>query len=117
MDTHESYTQKRVLIIFTGGTIAGNVAESKVNESVKSDPENFLTIVGNSVQILKKNWRIEIKPDIVELFNVDSSNIVPEHWTTLAEKIKESYGQLRCFPHTARHKYNGIYVCCSIFRA
>ncbi len=87
----DTYAQKRLLIIFTGGTIAGNVAQSDVNESVKSDPDSFKAIVESSVATVKKNWNIEIKPEIIELFNVDSSNIVPENWSTLATKIQETY--------------------------
>lgn len=93
----DTYAQKRILIIFTGGTIAGNVAKSEVSQSVKSDPDSFLTVVKNSTEIIKKNWNIEIKPDIVELFNVDSSNILPENWSTLAEKIRETYDQYDAF--------------------
>ncbi|MEK7583212.1 MAG: asparaginase [Patescibacteria group bacterium] len=87
----DTYAQKRVLIIFTGGTIAGNVAKSNISESVKSDPNSFLSIVENSVEVIKKNWNIQITPDIVELFNLDSSNILPENWAILAGKIQEVY--------------------------
>src|SRR5580704_6578398 len=97
MRKNESYTQKRVLIIFTGGTIAGNVAQSKVSQNIKSDPNSFIAIVNNSVDMLKKNWSIEVKPDIIELFNVDSSNIVPENWSTLASKIQETYDKYDAF--------------------
>ncbi len=45
---------KRVLIIFTGGTIAGNVAKSDVSQDTKSDPNSFLNIVENSIDIVKK---------------------------------------------------------------
>ena len=97
MQDIKQYTQKRVLIMFTGGTVAGNVAESKAVASVKSDPDSFMSIVANSVDILKRNWSIEVVPDIIELFNVDSSNIVPENWTTLANKIQESYDNYDAF--------------------
>lgn len=88
-----TYAQKRLLIIFTGGTIAGNVAQTAVTESVKSDPDSFMAIVESSVATVKKNWNIEILPQIEELFNVDSSNIVPENWSALAAKIQETYDQ------------------------
>ncbi len=93
----EIYAQKRLLIIFTGGTIAGNVAKSNVNESVKSDPDDFMSIVQSSVEVVKKNWNIEIKPEVVELFNVDSSNILPENWTKLASTIQETYDQFDAY--------------------
>lgn len=89
----DAYTQKRLLIISTGGTIAGNVAHSNVTESVKSDPDSFMAVIESSVAIVKKNWNIEIKPEVIELFNVDSSNILPENWSTLAAKIQETYDQ------------------------
>ncbi|PIY68695.1 hypothetical protein COY90_04550 [Candidatus Roizmanbacteria bacterium CG_4_10_14_0_8_um_filter_39_9] len=92
-----TFTHKRVLVLFTGGTVAGNVAKSKVSQNVKSDPNSFMTILNNSVDIIKANWNIEIVPSIVELFNVDSSNIQPENWSTLAAKIQESYDDFDAF--------------------
>ncbi len=92
-----TYAQKRILVIFTGGTVAGNVAKSDVSQNTKSDPNSFLSILNNSVDIVKKNWNIEINPSIVELFNVDSSNIQPENWTTLATEIQEKYDDYDSF--------------------
>ena len=73
-----TYTKKRILVIFTGGTVAGNVAKSKVSQNIKSDPNSFFAILENSVDIVKKNWHIEIRPSISELCNIDSSNMQPE---------------------------------------
>jgi len=92
-----TYTNKRILVIFTGGTVAGNVAKSNVSQNVKSDPNSFMTILNNSIDVIKKNWNIEINPSIVELFNVDSSNIKPENWTTIIEKIQEKYDDYDAF--------------------
>ena len=92
-----SYNKKRILVIFTGGTVAGNVAKSKVSQNVKSDPNSFMSILDNSVDVVKKNWNIEINVSIVELFNVDSSNIQPENWTMLIEKIQETYDEFDSF--------------------
>ena len=92
-----TYTKKRILVIFTGGTVAGNVAKSDVSQNVKSDPNSFMSILNNSVGIVKKNWNIEIESSIVEVFNVDSSNIQPENWTALAEKIQEKYDDFDSF--------------------
>ena len=79
-----NYAMKRVLVLFTGGTVAGNVAKSDVSQNVKSDPNSFMEVLKSSCEIVKLNWNIEIKPEVHELFNVDSSNILPENWTTLA---------------------------------
>ena len=92
-----TYTNKRILVIFTGGTVAGNVAKSKVSQNVKSDPNTFMSVLSASTDIIKKNWNIEITPSIVELFNVDSSNIQPENWTAIVSKIQESYDDFDSF--------------------
>lgn len=92
-----TYTNKRVLIIFTGGTVAGNVANSNVSQNIKSDPNSFMSILENSTEIIKKNWNIEIKPTIVELFNIDSTNIQPENWTAIISKIQEEYDEYDAF--------------------
>jgi len=92
-----AYASKRVLVLFTGGTVAGNVAKSDVHEGVKSDPNSFMSVLENSIGIVKKNWNIEITPTVVELFNVDSSNILPENWSTLAGKIEEVYDEYDAF--------------------
>lgn len=88
-----SYVHKRIKIIFTGGTAAGNVAKSDVSQNIKSDPDHFLSVLQNSVDIVKKNWNVEIESSIVELFNIDSSNMLPEHWTRLITAIEESYDE------------------------
>lgn len=92
-----TYTNKRILVIFTGGTVAGNVAKSNVSQNVKSDPNSFMSILNSSIDIIKKNWNIEISPSIVELFNVDSSNIQPENWTAIIGKIQEKYDDFDAF--------------------
>ncbi len=92
-----TYTKKRILVIFTGGTIAGNIAESKVFQNTKSDPNSFLAILDNSVDIVKKNWHIEITTSISELLNVDSSNMQPENWTKIVEEIQNKYDGFDAF--------------------
>ncbi|MBI2662251.1 asparaginase [Candidatus Woesearchaeota archaeon] len=91
------YTKKRILLILTGGTIAGNVAESNVSVKNISNPDSFQAILKDSIQIVKRNWNIEIEPDIVDLFNVDSSDMLPKNWSMLVEKIAESYDNYDAF--------------------
>jgi len=93
----KTYAQKRVLIIFTWGTVAWNVAKSNVSENIKSDPDTFMSILDRSVDIVKHNWHVEIDASIVELFNLDSSNVGPEHRTKLTEKIEETYDEHDAF--------------------
>ncbi|MBT3464676.1 asparaginase [archaeon] len=92
-----SYTTKRILVIFTGGTVAGNVAKSKVSQHVKSDPNSFLSILNASIDIVKLNWNTEINAKTLDLFNIDSSNMQPENWTTLVETIAKRYDEFDSF--------------------
>ncbi len=92
-----TYTKKRILVIFTGGTVAGNVAHSDVSENVKHDPNSFMAVLENSIDIVKKNWNIEIEASISELLNIDSSNMQPENWTTLIEEIQSKYDEFDSF--------------------
>ncbi|MFH1405414.1 MAG: asparaginase [Patescibacteria group bacterium] len=92
-----TYSTKRVAILFTGGTVAGNVAKSNVSQDVKSQPDDFVQVLSDSIEIVKKNWSIEIKAEVMELFNVDSSDILPENWTVLAGKIQEIYDDFDAF--------------------
>lgn len=67
MDTKTPhYAQKRLLVIVTGGTIAGNVAQSDVSENNKAQSVDFEAIVASSVQVFKNMWSIEIFTDVVE---------------------------------------------------
>ena len=91
------YVSKRVNIIFTGGTIAGNVAQSSVSSHIKSEPGEFIGIIEKSIEIIKSNWNIEIYPSFTELFNVDSSSINPEHWTRIIDNITETYDEFDSF--------------------
>lgn len=91
------YTIKRILIILTGGTIAGNVASNKVTEKVTSGPDSFQTVLNNSIEVVKKNWSIEIQTEILELFNVDSSDMLPDNWSEIAAKIADTYDDFDAF--------------------
>jgi len=93
----DAYTKKKVLIIFTGGTIAGNVAKSDVSENISSDPDEFLAIVNHATETIKKTWGIEIIAEVKEVFNIDSSSMMPANWTTLAETIKDAYDNFDAF--------------------
>lgn len=91
------YMQKRILVIFTGWTVAWNVAKSEISQNIKSNPNSFLAILEWSIDIVKKNWNIEIKSDISELLNVDSSNMQPEDWTKIISEIEEKYDNYDSF--------------------
>jgi L-asparaginase/Glu-tRNA(Gln) amidotransferase subunit D len=69
--------KKNVRIIFTGGTIAGNVARREHALNQKAAPESFLNILDHAAAIVSKTWDIGIERSASKLFNKDSSNINP----------------------------------------
>lgn len=93
----DEFIRKRILVIITGGTIAGHVARSDSSEQTLSDASNFEAILGDSVDIVKQNWGIEIQPDVKELFSLDSSNVLPVHWTAIIDTIQEQYDHYDSF--------------------
>lgn len=81
---------KKILMLATGGTIAshlsaeGLVPELNANELLKNVPEVFEFC----------------EPSAMQIYNIDSTNVTPEHWIKLAETIREQYDN-----------YDGFVVC------
>ena len=88
---------KRILFILTGGTIAGNVASNDVAEKVQSGSDHFLNELKVSIEAVKHNWAIEVQPSVKTLFNVDSSDMQPDHWVQIISAIQENYDQFEAF--------------------
>ena len=81
---------KKILMIATGGTIAshsgaeGMIPQIQADELLKCVPEVF-----------------EIcEPSAIQIYNIDSTNVTPQHWIRLATAIKENYDD-----------YDGFVVC------
>ena len=83
--------KKNVRVIFTGGTIAGNVAPRDHALNKKAAPDSFLTILDNAASIVSKTWDVDIQRSTKQLFNKDSSNINPDDWVQLIDDIVSSY--------------------------
>ncbi len=81
---------KKILLIATGGTIACKRTVSGLTPLMTSD--DLIAYVPQS-----KNF---CKTDAVQLLNLDSTNIRPEHWLMMARCIRENY------PH-----YDGFVIC------
>lgn len=88
---------KKVLILFTGGTIAGNVAITEVNKDMKSGVDSFADVVDSAIKTIKRVWDTEIAYDIKEIYNIDSSNVLPENWEIITNTIQEKYNNYDAF--------------------
>ena len=81
---------KKILLIATGGTIAshlgaqGLIPNIGANGLLKSVPEVFEFCT----------------PEAIQIYNIDSTNVTPNHWVQLATAIYENYD-----------KYDGFVVC------
>ncbi len=81
---------KKILLIATGGTIAshagaeGLIPELQASELLKNVPEVFSFC----------------EPSAVQIYNIDSTNVTPQHWIKLAQTIQENY-----------ERYDGFVVC------
>ena len=81
---------KKILLIATGGTIACKRTDSGLTPLMTSD--DLIAYVPQA-----KNF---CKTDAVQLLNLDSTNIRPEHWLMMARCIRENY------PH-----YDSFVIC------
>lgn len=81
---------KKILLIATGGTIAshsgadGLIPELRAEELLKCVPEVFDVCL----------------PSAIQIYNIDSTNVTPEHWIRLATAIRDNY-----------EEYDGFVVC------
>jgi len=83
--------QRRVLILHTGGTLGMRPRDP--DQALA--PDEFGSTVLQHVPELQRIAEIETRV----LFNVDSSDLTPEEWMTLAREV-----------HGARHDYDGVVI-------
>ncbi len=82
--------KKKILLIATGGTIAshlggeGLIPQIQASQLLESVPEIFEFC----------------QPSALQIYNIDSTNITPEHWTKLAKTIYDNYDA-----------YDGFVIC------
>lgn len=114
---------KKVLIITTGGTIAGNVAVKDDNSTLSREElesqraklfdEAIQRALEPAKKYLEDSYDIEIDIETIAFSNVDSSDINPEHWIGLAKLIKEKYDDYDSFIIT--HGTNTLgYTCAAL---
>lgn len=81
---------KKILIIGTGGTIASKKGINGLTPQISSD--ELLKYIPDYIKFAKV--------DNIDLLNLDSTNMQPKHWITLAGYIEENYD-----------KYDGFVIC------
>lgn len=86
-NTFERQAMKQILLIATGGTIASKSTHSGL--SPKISPEELLTYVPEA----EKLCEIEV----IQPFNLDSTNVRQEHWLQLEKVIEENYSRFDGF--------------------
>ena len=82
--------RKRILMIGTGGTIASKKTENGLKPGLSS--EDILSYIPQVEQVC------EVRT--MQVCNIDSTNVTPEHWTILSKTIEEQYD-----------KYDGFVIC------
>ncbi len=82
--------KKKILLIATGGTIASRSGEEGLTPQMSAD--KLLQCVPEIFDICEA--------EAVQIYNIDSTNVTPEHWICLAKTIQANY-----------EKYDGFVVC------
>ena len=82
--------KKRILMLGTGGTIASELGENGLVPELTS--EQLLRYIPDISMICQV--------DCVQLFSLDSTNIMPDHWMQMASAIRDRYAY-----------YDGFVIC------
>lgn len=101
----------RILLITTGGTIAGEVSADKQENEIKRTAEEFSNLLDPTLNFLSRKYGFSIELDIHTLCSVDSSDILPQHWKDLVNLIKDKYDEFDSFVIT--HGTNTLGYTCS----
>ena len=81
---------KKILMIATGGTIASQLGEEGLIPHLAAS--SILKYVPEVLDFCE--------PEAIQIYNIDSTNVTPDHWVQLATAIQENYD-----------KYDGFVVC------
>ena len=75
-------SEKKILLIATGGTIASQPGEDGLSPALTSE------------ELLEQipEVRAKCSIDTVQLCNLDSTNMRPENWLAVARLIRQRYG-------------------------
>lgn len=81
---------KKILMIGTGGTIASRQTEQGLAPGLT--PEDLISYIPEVTKVCEVNT--------IQICNVDSTNITPEHWKMMAQTIEKNY-----------YSYDGFVIC------
>lgn len=98
-------------MLTTGGTIAGNVAGNDGRATAASVQDSLKEILRPTLEEIQSLWGVSVEIDSQELINVDSSDILPEHWTQISNAIADQYDEFDGFIVT--HGTNTMGYTCS----
>jgi L-asparaginase len=86
-----------ILMLSTGGTVAGNVAGAVHDDADSQDV--LAQMLQPTLSSIRASWGATAVGHITQLAidNVDSSDIVPAHWARLADEIKNRYDDIDGF--------------------
>lgn len=88
----------KMLLITTGGTIAGKVATTKKEEDYEiKNADAFSELLKDTILFIKKTQGIELNIETEDLEAVDSSNIKPETWVEIIDIIQKEYDNYDSF--------------------
>lgn len=79
---------QKLLILTTGGTIAGNVARPDPDSAGESV---LVSLLEDAARRLPDHWGVDVALDLQHIADVDSSDISPRHWAELSEAIRDHY--------------------------
>ena len=106
-------TAHRIMLITTGGTIAGQVASDKRDDDSTRDADSFTELMAPTINYLNSHLDLEIDVRPYNLCNVDSSDILPQHWKQLVDLISSNYDSNESFIIT--HGTNTLgYTCAAL---
>lgn len=103
----------KIVLISTGGTIAGHVAKDKTDSQKIRRADDFSEIIQPTISYFKEKWNVNIEIESFELCNMDSSDILPMQWVELVNLIVKNYDNCDSFIIT--HGTNTMgYTCAAL---
>jgi L-asparaginase len=104
--------EQNYLIIQTGGTIGGEVADPTHTDGL-GHPGGLSAHLDPILADLRRDWNIDAHAETVEVARLDSSDILPAHWGAVAGVVAERYEEFNGF--VVLHGTNTLaYTCAAL---